>query len=166
MLAHDWFPRPLPETLAIGERSWLYSSYAVHHSHGRIRIGPDTGVYNGSHFELGPEGEVEVGRFCTIVGAIIRSNGPVLIGDHTFIGHEVVIADTAFSVPPAGDPEPAVPGVRIGSRAWIGARAIILGGARIGAEAVVGAGAIVTGEVPPGVTVAGNPARVVARWRD
>jgi acetyltransferase-like isoleucine patch superfamily enzyme len=73
-----------------------------------------------------------------------------------------VIADTPFATPPSGAPEPPAPGVRIGPGAWIGARAIILGGARIGDDAVVGAGAVVAGEVPRGATHAGNPGRVVA----
>jgi acetyltransferase-like isoleucine patch superfamily enzyme len=163
VLAHDWFPRPLPDTVSIGERSWLYSSYSVHHSQGRVRIGSDTGVYNGSHFELGPDGEVEVGAFCTIVGAIIRTNGRVVIGDHTFIGHEVVIADTPFAVPPCRATEARSPEVRIGSRAWIGARAIVLAEAHIGDEAIVRAGAVVAGEVPRRATAVGNPARVVSR---
>jgi acetyltransferase-like isoleucine patch superfamily enzyme len=163
VLAHDWFPGPVPGRLAIGEHSWLYSSYALHRGYGEVRIGPDSGVYNGTHFELGPEGEVEIGRFCTIVGAIIRTNGRVAIGDHTFIAHEVVIADTAFATPPRGGPEPAGAGVQIGAGAWIGARAILLGGASIGDEAIVGAGAVVGTEVPRGATVVGNPARVVSR---
>ncbi|HWF52698.1 MAG TPA: acyltransferase [Solirubrobacteraceae bacterium] len=161
-LEHDWFPRPLPDRIILGERSWLYSSYALHHSSGSVRIGPDSGVYHGTHFELGPDAEVEIGGFCTIVGAIIRTNGRVVIGDHTFIAHEVVIADTPFATPPRGEAEPTAAGVRIGSCAWIGARAIILGGARIGDEAIVGAGAVVASEVPRGATVAGNPARVVS----
>lgn len=162
-LEHDWFPRPLPEGTTLGERSWLYSSYAFHHSHGAVRIGPDSGVYVGTQFELGPEGEVEIGRFCTIVGAIIRTNGRVSIGDHTFIAHEVVIADTPFALPSRGEAEPAAAEVQIGSNAWIGARAIILDGARIGDEAIVGAGAVVACGVPSGATVVGNPARVLAR---
>ena len=159
VLEHDWFPRPLPENSSVAERSWLYSSYAFHHCHGRVRIGPESGVYHGTFFELGPEGEVDIGRYCTIVGAIIRANGPVVIGDHTFIAHEVVIADSPFARPPSGRPEPASPGVRIGSGAWIGARAILLGGVDVGDEAIVGAGAVVTGPVPAGATVTGNPAR-------
>jgi acetyltransferase-like isoleucine patch superfamily enzyme len=160
-LAHDWFPRPLPDTAALGERSWLYSSYAFLHSHGTVRIGPDCGVYSGTHFELGPDGSVEIGRYCTIVGAIIRTNGRVVIGDYTFIAHEVVIADDPFVAPPRGTAEPAGAGVVIGENAWIGARAVVLGGATIGDDAVVGAGAVVRGNVPAGATVVGNPARIV-----
>ncbi|MDX6270091.1 MAG: hypothetical protein QOD28_1314, partial [Acidobacteriota bacterium] len=37
----------------------------------------------------------------------------------------------------------------------------ILGGIEIGARATVGAGAVVTRDVPPGATVAGNPARIL-----
>jgi acetyltransferase-like isoleucine patch superfamily enzyme len=159
-LAHDWFPRPLPDTVHLGERSWLYSSYAFLHSHGTVRIAPDCGVYHGTHFELGPDGSVEIGRYCTIVGAIIRTNGRVAIGDCTFIAHEVVIADDPFAVPPRGAPEPAGKGVVIGENAWIGARAILLGGTTIGDDAIVGAGAVVRGAVPAGATVVGNPAQV------
>jgi UDP-2-acetamido-3-amino-2,3-dideoxy-glucuronate N-acetyltransferase len=43
--------------------------------------------------------------------------------------------------------------------ASIGANATILPGLTIGEGAMVGAGAVVTKDVPPGVTVKGNPAR-------
>jgi maltose O-acetyltransferase len=49
--------------------------------------------------------------------------------------------------------------VSIGQNVWIGGGAIILPGVTIGDDAVVGAGAVVTRDVPPGVTVVGNPAR-------
>ena len=45
--------------------------------------------------------------------------------------------------------------------AWIYARATILAGVRIGRDSVVAAGAVVTHDVPPGVTVAGVPARIL-----
>ena len=51
--------------------------------------------------------------------------------------------------------------VRIGPYAWIGGGAIILPGVTIGEDAVIGAGAVVTRDVPPGATVAGNPARPI-----
>ena len=49
----------------------------------------------------------------------------------------------------------------VGHGVWIGAGAVILPGVTIGEHAVVGAGAIVTKDVPAGVIVAGNPARIV-----
>lgn len=45
----------------------------------------------------------------------------------------------------------------------IGGGAVILPGVRIGAGASVGAGAVVTKDVPPGVTVVGNPAIIFSK---
>lgn len=49
----------------------------------------------------------------------------------------------------------------IGPGAFVCARAFILPGVTIGARAIVGACAVVTRDVPPDVTVAGNPAVAV-----
>jgi acetyltransferase-like isoleucine patch superfamily enzyme len=43
--------------------------------------------------------------------------------------------------------------------ASIGSGATLLGGITIGENAIVGAGSVVTWDVPPGITVAGNPAK-------
>ncbi|QDE90753.1 maltose acetyltransferase [Myxococcus xanthus] len=51
--------------------------------------------------------------------------------------------------------------VTIGSDVWVGGGAIILPGVRIGSRAVIGAGSIVTRDVPDGVFAAGNPCRVI-----
>jgi acetyltransferase-like isoleucine patch superfamily enzyme len=166
ILEHDWFPRPLPANVEVGERSWVYSSFAFVHCAGRkpvcVRIGRDTGVYAGSFFELGPDGEVEIGDFCTIVGAIVSTNGRVTIGDYTFVAHEVVIADSADA-----RPGPVGPGkeIVVGENVWIGARAVLLGGAHLGEGSVVGAAAVVDFAVPPYAIVAGNPARLVGTVR-
>jgi acetyltransferase-like isoleucine patch superfamily enzyme len=175
-LEHDWFPQPLPENVSIGQRSWLYSTFAFRHFHSRresaVRIGSDSGVYNGCFFDLGPEGEVEIGNYCTLVGAIICSNRRIVIHDYVFIAHEVTLADGAFAIPavthgaaPMGTAAGSDlrPAIEIGENAWIGARAILLAGAQIGAGSVVGAAAVVDFVVPPNSIVAGNPARVVAR---
>ena len=45
--------------------------------------------------------------------------------------------------------------------AWIGAGALILPGVTVGEHAIVGAGSVVTRDVPDGMIVAGNPARVI-----
>jgi len=176
LLEHDWFPRPVPDNVVIGERCWLHSAHAFVHCRSRrgvaVRIGDDTGVYHGSHFELGPRASVDIGRFCTLVGAIVRSDGDVRIGDHTFVAHAVVIADGPWLVPPdadgsGDDGRRRVPSIDIGVDVWIGAKSLILGGRRIGPGAIVGAGAVVTEDVASGCTVAGSPARVVrsGAWR-
>src|SRR5262245_49946631 len=106
-LTHDWFPRPLPANVVIGPRSWVYSSFAFLHCESRrlcaVRVGADSGVYHGTFFELGPDGEVEIGDFCAVVGAIIRTDRRVVIEDYALISHEVVIADTFAAIPPEAE---------------------------------------------------------------
>jgi maltose O-acetyltransferase len=51
--------------------------------------------------------------------------------------------------------------VEIGSDVWVGGGAIILPGVRIGSRAVIGAGSVVTRDVPEGAFAAGNPCRVI-----
>jgi len=51
--------------------------------------------------------------------------------------------------------------VEIGSDVWVGGGAIICPGVKIGDRAVIGAGSVVTRDVPPGVSAAGNPCRVI-----
>ena len=171
-LAHDWFPQPLPANVSIGERSWCYSSFAwLHHRSRRpcaVRIGHDSGIYHGTFFDLGPEGEVEIGNYCTLVGAIISTNSRVLIGDYAFLAHEVVIADSFVAKPhelrtSEGAPYSylGVSLVSLGPNTWIGARAVLLSGAEVGEGAIIGAGAVIDFAVPPFAIVAGNPARIV-----
>jgi acetyltransferase-like isoleucine patch superfamily enzyme len=134
-------------------------------------VGHDTGIYNGTFFDLGPNGEVEIGNFATLVGAIISTNSRVVIGDYAFLAHEVVLADTFFSTPKNAqeidrqevESFRRSPTIRLGDNCWIGARAMLLSGSIVGEGAIVGAGAVVDFEVPPFAVVAGNPARVIGR---
>lgn len=100
--------------------------------------------------------------------SMITSNA--IIGDffqaniYSYVAHDCVIGDFVTFAP----------GVRcngrvhIGDYAYIGTNAIIKEGTstqplRIGAGAIVGMGAVVTKDVPDGVTVVGNPARILSK---
>ena len=51
--------------------------------------------------------------------------------------------------------------VEIGSDVWVGVGATMLPGVRIGSRAVIGAGSVVSRDVPDAVFAAGNPCRVI-----
>nr|WP_311136840.1 DapH/DapD/GlmU-related protein [Natronosalvus rutilus] len=51
--------------------------------------------------------------------------------------------------------------VAVGDDVWIGGRAVLTPGVTVGDGAVVAAGAVVVDDVPAGVVVGGNPARVI-----
>ncbi len=51
--------------------------------------------------------------------------------------------------------------IRVGSGAWVAAQATLLPGVTVGRNALVAVCSVVTKDVPPGVIVAGNPARVL-----
>jgi acetyltransferase-like isoleucine patch superfamily enzyme len=91
----------------------------------------------------------------------------VTIEDEVFIGHGVMFindrypkATTASGSLQSEEDWACIPTL-IKKRASIGSNATILCGVTIGEDAMVGAGSVVTHDVPPGVVVAGNPARII-----
>ncbi len=133
---------------------------------GRIEIGDDVILLSRwSPVELvtAPGGRIEIGDGVHVnYGTLISARERVRIGDRAQIGQYCIVADTEG---PAGDevgpgePRP----VEIGADAWLAGRVTVLPGVRIGAGSVVTAGSIVAEDVPPGVVVGGNPARVLRR---
>jgi maltose O-acetyltransferase len=87
---------------------------------------------------------------------------PVRIGDFTLFGPAVQIYTPLhpFSAEQRRREEFGK-AIEIGSDVWVGGGAIILAGVRIGSRAVIGAGSVVTRDVPDGVFAAGNPCRVI-----
>jgi len=81
-----------------------------------------------------------------------------VIDDNVSILHEVTLGGTGKE---RGDRHPKV-------RSWVllGAGAKILGNVIIGEGARIGAGSVVLEDVPPHVTVAGVPAKIVSRNQD
>jgi len=76
-----------------------------------------------------------------------------VIGDHVSILQGVTLGGTGKS---EEDRHP-----KIGNGVLIGAGAIVLGNIKVGECARIGAGSVVVKEVPPRVTVAGVPARII-----
>jgi bifunctional N-acetylglucosamine-1-phosphate-uridyltransferase/glucosamine-1-phosphate-acetyltransferase GlmU-like protein len=113
------------------------------------------------------DARIEVGERCGLSGTTLCAAESIAIGADCLFGadtlvtdndHHALVADLRLSKSMAGV---GVEPIKIGSRVFIGARAIILKGTSIGDDAIVGAGSVVAGDVPAKAIVIGNPARVV-----
>ena len=126
----------------------------------------------GDNTKIGPFVEIQknvtVGRNCKIQSHSFLCEG-VTIEDEVFVGHGVMFINDRYprSATASGALQTeadwrVVPTV-IKKGASIGSNATILCGVTVGEGAIVGAGSVVTKDVPPGVIVAGNPAKVIRK---
>ena len=104
------------------------------------------------------ENDVRVGDRVTVKSGVQLWDG-ITLEDDVFVGPNVTFTNDRH--PRSGNRGFELLRTRVGAGASLGAGAVILPGLTIGAGAMVGAGAVVTRDVPPGVTVVGNPARAV-----
>lgn len=110
---------------------------------------------------------VTVGKNTRIYKSVMFSNGgtdPVTIGaNSTLTGCRIIAHDasTNFWLNKSYKIKSPAKEIIIGDNCFIGHGSIILMGVTIGHGSIVGAGAIVTKDVPEGVVVVGNPAKVV-----
>jgi acetyltransferase-like isoleucine patch superfamily enzyme len=103
------------------------------------------------------ENDVTIGNKVTIKNGVEVWNG-IRIGDDVFIGPGVTFANDNMSRSKES-PDKFLKTV-IENGASIGANANIRPGIRIGSKAIIGAGAVVLHDVPSNAIVAGNPARI------
>jgi sugar O-acyltransferase (sialic acid O-acetyltransferase NeuD family) len=107
---------------------------------GRAQIGPGTfltpGAVISTDCRIGAFGYVDT---YTILGHDVE------VGEHCMVGAMTFIAG----------------GVRIGDGVAIHPRATIAKGVKVGDGSTIGIGSVVVKDVPPGVTVFGNPARTI-----
>lgn len=144
--------QPRDCALEIGACSNIEASFVLERSGARIAVGSRTHIGGGT---------------------LLDAATSIRVGDDVLIAFEVLIADhdshALVFTHRRNDcmdwqsgskdwthvrSEPVV----IESKAWIGARSIVLKGVCVGEGAVIGAGSVVTRDVPPWTLVAGNPA--------
>jgi len=87
-----------------------------------------------------------------------------IIDDGAWIGPCVVFTNARY--PRSKTVKENLSGPHVQSNAKIGAGAVLLPGIIIGQGALIGAGSVVVSNVPDGVLVVGNPARMIKYTRD
>jgi len=105
------------------------------------------------------ENKVVVGDRVTVKCGVQLWDG-VTLEDDVFVGPNVTFTNDLE--PRSRNAAAKLLPTLVKKGASIGANATILPGITIGEGAMVGAGSVVTKDVPPGVTVVGNPARIIA----
>lgn len=154
-LAWEWvwllLIRPSPRRAYGWRLFWLRLFGAKVASTARVR--PDTRITFPALLTMG--------EYASVAGGVhIYNLGAVVIGDHS-----VVSQGTHLCAGTHDYTQPNLPLVRatitIGRGVWVAADAFIGPGVTVGDGCVVGARSVVCSDLPPGVVVAGNPARVI-----
>jgi len=133
---------------------------------GRVVLEADVNAW--SHAEVNrlittnPEAVIRIGRDARLNGCTIIAAERVEIGADCVLGSCEIRDHLPYSESPRdrrrpGRAEPVV----IEDNVWVGGQVSVLPGVRIGRDTVVGIHAVVFDDVPSGVIVGGNPARVL-----
>lgn len=111
----------------------------------------------GGFYSVGEDVSINLG--CNVTDpAYTRIGKNVALSACTLLGHDasVRILNSRF-----GKKMDSVGKIDILDNSFVGHGAIVMPRVTIGPDAIVAAGAIVTKDVPPGVVVGGNPARII-----
>lgn len=171
----------LPRGKTIGELCTSIGSNAIIRSHTVIYAGNTIG----DNFQTGHG---------VLIRESNKIGNNVSIGSHSIIEHDVVIEDevrihsnsfipeystlelgcwigpgvifTNARYPRSRNVKITLQGPTIRRGAIIGAGAVLLPGVVVGQNSLVGAGAVVVSDVPDGVVIAGNPAKIIKSRAD
>jgi acetyltransferase-like isoleucine patch superfamily enzyme/dTDP-4-dehydrorhamnose 3,5-epimerase-like enzyme len=144
-------PHGLCESAQVGRgtRVWAFT----HILPGAI-IGADCNICD--HVFI--ENDVRIGDRVTIKSGVQLWDG-LRLDDDVFVGPNATFSNDRY--PRSKHHQAKVEETHVKRGASIGAGAVVLPGLRIGSRAMVGAGAVVTHDVPARAIVSGNPARIV-----
>lgn len=162
----------------------------IHSPSAALRVSPDVklgrrvelfafvnlyGCEIGDETKIGTFVEIQkgarIGARCKISSHTFVCAG-VTIEDEVFVGHGVMFVNDRYPRAashdgrPRGDGDWSCQQTLVKRGASIGSGSTLLGGITVGENSIVGAGSVVTRDVPPGVIVAGNPARVLRSITD
>ncbi|EHJ06126.1 acetyltransferase [Marinobacter manganoxydans] len=107
-----------------------------------------------SHASIGP-GTVVFAN--AVINPCANVGGGVILNTGAVVEHDCVVGNFVHISPNAV----LAGGVKLGQQVWVGACASIKQLISVGEASIVGMGAVVTKDVESGVTVVGNPARIL-----
>lgn len=150
-------------SLELGAGAYLQHAVRIQLRGGRVVLGRHTHVRDGA--VLKSDGELVVGEEVTIgFHAVLSCTERIEIGDRAGLGERVTVIDADHTHDGSAhhylrQPLRTLP-VSLGPNVLVSANAVVLRGARVGANAVVAAGAVVTvGDHQAGWLHGGMPAR-------
>ncbi len=133
------------EGIVLGDNVMINRNCMLQAKAGPIKIGSRTSL--GSYSIVSALDRVDIGSAVLIGGRCYFSAGAYYFDD--------------VSAPVMDQGLYAKGPIKIGSNAYFGAGAMVVGGITVGTGSVIGAGAVVVKDVPDRVVVAGNPARIL-----
>lgn len=152
-----------PQQGTVGRRVVIHGALAQ----AAIELGEGVTIADDVQFELGPGGELIIGRDAWLSrGITISAHRHVSIGHSSLVGEYSSIRDSNHGIAVDGgvpirfQPLTCAP-IQIGHDVWLGRGVAVLAGATVGDGAVVGANAVVTKAVPNHAIAVGIPARVI-----
>jgi len=132
----------------------------IEHKGSRIYYEKNFRVISGHH-------NIFLGSDICLVDALLNAGdlfGKITIEDYVFFGQGVCLLarghDYNFFHKDRQEKITERP-IHVKEGAWIGTRAIVLGGVTVGKHSVIGAGSVVTKDVPDYCIVGGNPASII-----
>jgi acetyltransferase-like isoleucine patch superfamily enzyme len=136
---------------------------------GRVEIGDRANLFAfGPRTRLvarRPEALIRIGENARLNGTFVQADCLVEIGPDCILGDAHILDTDMHSLALDRRTNPEAPirraPVILERNVWVAKWAAILPGVRVGEGSVVGYGSVVTADVPPGVVVGGNPARVI-----
>lgn len=107
-------------------------------------------------------------NFFAATNCVMLDCGKITIGNNVLIGPNcgLYTPNHAFDAKERAEGyERSLP-ITIGDDVWIGGNVSIIGGVTIGSGSIIAAGSVVIKDIPSGVIVAGNPAKVIREITD
>lgn len=165
-------PTPLGDgsPLVIGEDS-LIRSCSIFYESSSFGAGLTTGhrvtvrerTTAGVSFQIGTASEIQGD---TSVGDYVRFQSSIFVGKKSVIGNFVWLLPYVVLTNDPTPPSNVLVGCEIEDYASVAACSVVLPGVKVGRHSLVAAKACVTKDVPPGMAVAGVPAKVIGPASD